>query len=69
VCEKDARNVVHQVEERYYTFVHDGVVHSGWSRHECHSLFGHVECLSAKQRTLSAPRNPLESPSIKNAAL
>lgn len=48
VCGQHVPDVYYQVEERHYQ--HDAQDKSGWTHHQCASLFGHLDCLAAKQR-------------------
>jgi len=49
VCDQPCTEVFSQQQSRYYEFEGGGVYHSGWTRHKCHLLFGHKECLISKQ--------------------
>jgi hypothetical protein len=51
LCGKHATEVFHQREERHYEFEHDGEKFEGWTRHNCHSYFGHADCLKGKRRS------------------
>jgi hypothetical protein len=50
VCGEHVSEVFRQVEERFYSFVHNGEVSEGWTQHECRSFFGHEACLLKQRR-------------------
>lgn len=45
VCRAHASEMYYQMEERQ--FLYNGRMH--WTSHECHSTFGHEECLITKR--------------------
>lgn len=48
VCKKPMKGVsFHQAEEKKYS-IRPGV--TGWTRHNCHDLWGHKSCLMKKRR-------------------
>lgn len=47
VCGKHVSEVYSQIEEKEYHRP-DGSL--GYTHHDCHSYFGHEECLTSKQR-------------------
>jgi ABC-type phosphate transport system auxiliary subunit len=47
VCGKHATEVFHQVETKQYTRP-DGT--QGFTRHNCHNIFGHEQCLVSKRK-------------------
>lgn len=51
VCKGHVSEVFYQTESRYYeAFLNGIVIISGWTYHECHSYFGHEQCLLSKRR-------------------
>lgn len=42
ICNKHVSEVFHQIEEKKYS--------GGWTRHNCHNLYGHSKCLKAERR-------------------
>lgn len=50
VCGKHAPEVYHQIESKYFKFVHNEAVYEGWTSYGCHNLFGHKECLISQRR-------------------
>lgn len=50
VCNKVVSEVFNQIESRTYSFIDaKGINHTGNTLNNCHSLFGHRECLEALQ--------------------
>lgn len=48
VCKEYASDVFIQIEERFYRI--EIISREGWTQAKCSTLFGHRECLVAKQR-------------------
>ena len=47
ICNKHVSDVFHQVEGRQYK---SGSGKKGWTRFNCHSLYGHKDCLISQQK-------------------
>lgn len=54
LCRKHVSEVFHQVEERFFVVSATGkrAGFDGWNRFQCHSLFGHQNCLISRRRGL-----------------